>query len=220
VRAGEADILTLSVLEYLKLHGRVGLEAALVNVTSTGVQDEFILLVRRAAAVERLDQLRGKTLMAEAVRAENSIPTIWLESLLLKVGLGRQKDFFGETKTVKKTSQAVLAVFFGQADAALVRSKSFGTMVELNPQLEQELTVLAVSPKLLEFVTCFPTDGDPEKRAIMEEGGLNLHTYPRGRQILTLFGVGQVVPFDPAFLTSVKALLDEYRVLSAAEPQL
>ena len=76
---------------------------------------------------------------------------------------------------------------------------------------------LATSPKFLEFVTGFPKGCNPEKRAIMEEGGLNLHTYPRGRQILTLFGVGRVVPFEPADLRTARMLLEEYRTLAGKE---
>ena len=217
VKAGEVDMLTLPVLDYLDMGDQAILEPALVSVTSSGIQLEFILLVHRAGGLETLDQLRGKVLMAEAARVENSLATIWLETLLLKAGLGRQEEYFGAIKKVKKTSQAVLAVFFDQADAALVRQSSLAIMVELNPQLEQELVALAISPKFLEFVTCFPESGDSEKRATIEEGGLNLHTYPRGRQILTLFGVDRIVPFEPAYLRTVRALLEEYRKLAGKE---
>ena len=66
----------------------------------------------------------------------------------------------GEVREVEKTSPAILAVLFGQADVALVRRQAFETMVELNPQLETDLEVVANSPDYLPTVTCFLSNTD------------------------------------------------------------
>ena len=51
-----------------------------------------------------------------------------------------------------KPSQAILPVFFKQAEAALVTRATFDTAVELNPQLGAALRTLSRSPQLIPAV--------------------------------------------------------------------
>ena len=164
--------------------------------------------------LQELADLENRRLVLE-VGGQGRIPGMWLETALLRAGLRPGAAFFAEVQEAKKASQTVLPVFFGQADAALVRQGAFETLAELNPQLEQELTPLAVSPRLLPGLICFPAGTDPEKKQAVREGALALHPYPRGRQILTLFRVDRVALFKPEFLEPVMTLIAEKEALEA-----
>jgi hypothetical protein len=83
-------------------------------------------------------------------------------------------------------------------------------MADLNPQIERDLVALAVSPGFLLSVLCFPQGVDQEKKRIVENGALDLHSHAKGRQILTLFGNDKILRFDPSFLTTTLELVEQY----------
>lgn len=209
--AGEVDVANMDVLEYLDVRDRGILEPRLVSVIGDQVFEEYILLVRRDRGLDGLDALRGRHLVSvTAGPRASSIPIIWLETVLLRKNLGLKETFFGRIQEVGKVSQAILAVFFGQADVCLVAKQMLKTMTELNPQVGEELSVVATSSPLLTGLVCFPHNGDPETQRFVLEGALQLHDHPRGRQILTLFGVNRMKLFRPTYLDSITALIEEY----------
>ena len=212
-RAGEVDLLSISTPDYLKARDQAVLQPAFASVVGAEAEQDYVLLVRRDREVGSLEALRGGRLMAEIGKSESSVSKLWLNSLLLRAGLEVANRFFGGVKQAGKTSQVVLPVFFGQADAALVRKSAFDTMTELNPQLEQVLTVLATSPKLLPALVCFSAGVKAEDKRTVTEGGVILHEHPRGQQILTLFQVDKMVLFNPEMLAPVVGLLREYEAL-------
>lgn len=209
----QVDMLNLPVMEYLRIEEIVGLKPAMVGVGNAKIQHQYVLLVHRNREVETLDQLRGGTLLMGVDYYVESIADIWLEVQLMKQGLGRALDFFSQVRRVKKVSQAVLPVFFGQVEACMVNRTAFEIMAELNPQLKTELTALAISPALLQAIACFPISCDLQKQATILAGVFKLHEDTRGLQILTLFGVEKVAPFKNAYLQSVEKLLQEHEVL-------
>ena len=213
VEDGELDMIALSTLEYLEIRDRVPVEPLLMGIVEESVFDEYILLVRRDRDLHRLEQLSGMSLMVETGPRAGPVPEMWLESLLLEAGLGPKERFFGTIDEADKVSRAVLAVFFGPADACLVRMQMFETMVELNPQLSEELSILANSPPLLAGVMCFPKNFDLEKRRFLIENALDLYKHPPGQQLLTLFRVSGLVRFQPSCLGGIDALAKEYNRL-------
>ena len=210
---GEVDLLSLSTLDYLRIRDRVALEPALVSVIGEGAEQEYLLLVRRDREMRMLEELHGGQLMVEVGKSGESVSRLWLDSQLLKRGLEETERFFGMVKQVRKTSQDVLPVFFGQRDAALVRKSSFETLTELNPQLERELTALTTSPRLLPALACFPAEEDAEIKRFVRKAVLTLHQSPKGKQILTMFQAEKILPFSPELLEPVADLVRDYDVL-------
>jgi len=86
-----------------------------------------------------------------------------MDVLLWRSGLDAGETFFEEIQEVSKVSQAVLPVFFDQADACIAPMDAFRTMAELNPQLEEELWVIDTSPGFCQAVVCARRDVYDEK---------------------------------------------------------
>lgn len=158
-------------------------------------------------------QLRGLKLIAESGRYAGPVAFMWFETLLMREGLGRKEDFFGTIEDAGRTSQAVLGVFFGEFDACLVTHRSFETMKELNPQIGEELTALNRSPALMREMVCGRKGYDETRKQVLMDGAFKLHHYVKGQQILDLFGLDRVVPFDPAYLDPIIGLVEEYNDL-------
>ncbi len=110
----------------------------------------------------------------------------------------------------RRPSQAILPVFFCQADAGLTTLYAFELTCELNPQLARELTVLDRSDEVLGGVIVFRRSYEGPARARITARLANLYEDPQGKQIFRLFGMDRLVPFEPEHMTSVEALLQEH----------
>jgi hypothetical protein len=93
---------------------------------------------------------------------------------------------------------------------------AFDLMRELNPQVGHELQVVASSEPYVENVLCLSDTGWPSDKAKADIAGVlaDLHLEPAGQQILTLFKVGQLIPFQEAQLETVRQLRARYDQLS------
>jgi len=110
----------------------------------------------------------------------------------------------------------VLPVFFHQADACLLTRAGFQTMNELNPQVGQQLKVLAASAALVPIVFCFRGNyASPDRDKLMDSIDRISET-PAGRQTLMLFQSERLVKSPVAALDSACELLDVHRQLRAA----
>ena len=212
----ELDMLVLPVLDYLDLREMVDIEPCLVSQNGGKWGYEFVLIAQRARGIEQLQRLDGGKLVVHTRSSPNSLELMWLETLLGREGLGRADELFGDVREAAKTAPAVLAVLFGQADAALVMHQAFATMAELNPQLKTDLEIIATSPGFIPTVTCFLDRTDPAKKQVIYEGALQLHTHPKGQQILTLFANDRVIPFADSYLQGVLELRSEHQRLGAS----
>ena len=81
-------------------------------------------------------------------------------------------------------------------------------MAELNPQLGRELLVLEKSASFCRALICLRPDVKELYGGLLRESMLSLHTEPQGQQLLGLFHVDELVPFEPAHLRAVKELID------------
>jgi ABC-type phosphate/phosphonate transport system substrate-binding protein len=205
----ELELVATTATDYLKIKDKVPLEPALsANRQGSGDGDEMVLLVRRDNQITDLGQLKGKRLAVHAGYMLDSAH-LWLSTVLSGKNLPEQERFFGSVLEVKKTSQAVLPVFFRQADACLVSKNSFQTMVELNPQIGKELTVLLSSNKLMYGMLCFHRYLNADIKTQVINSALNMHTTVTGKQILTLFQIDRVTPFKMSLLDTTLSLLDK-----------
>jgi ABC-type phosphate/phosphonate transport system substrate-binding protein len=213
MRQGELEGLNLASVDYLWARNQIDLEPNSVGIFANGqILQAFVLLVRRDTGPPTLADLRGGKLRVNELDWQTA--RLWLEVVLKREGLPDSHTHFGEIRPVKGTSQQVLPVFFGQADACIVTVRGFATLTELNPQLAHALTPLARSPAYLLYLMCLAPGLDEALRQAFVDMGLGLHRDPTGRQMLTLFGLERVGRFRPEYLDSLEELVTEYERLT------
>jgi phosphonate transport system substrate-binding protein len=199
--------------EYSILNAALLSSNAIVGMRGGQMTEEYLLLVRRDSDIGRIEDLRGRSLIFFH-NARASLAPIWFETLLLKSGLGQTSQFCGRVTQAVKLTQAVLPVFFRQADACLVTRQGFETMVELNPQIGQQLKTLEASPAMLPVVFVFRSDySDPLKHQIESK----IPSTVAGRQFLTLFQCDSMETHPVSVLDSALELLATHaRLIDAA----
>ncbi len=204
------DCLILNALNFVELEKAALMDPLLVGSLDKDINNEYILLVRHDSGIDSLGGLKNGTINIET-ESVGRIPLVWLEVLLSNEGLPELHVFFKEVHFKQKASHAVLPVFFGKVTAGVTNIRAYRTMVELNPQLESELSVLMISPPYLRGLVVFRKDLDLKIRDSLLDAMKKIHTDPYGQQILMVLKEHKVVPFKPEYTDTVRTLYKEYQ---------
>jgi phosphonate transport system substrate-binding protein len=206
VRNKLVDGVTVTAEEYWAVGPAFMSTNAILGLFDGLVTEEYVLLVRSDSRLGRIDDLRGRSL-AFWHNGRASLAPVWFETLLLKSGLGETHQFCGRVIHGMKLSQAVLPVFFHQADACVVTRRGFQTMTELNPQVGRQLKVLASSPALVPVAFLFRADySDPARDQIIANVA-GLHPTAASQQVFALFQCDLLEVRPVSALDSALALL-------------
>lgn len=177
-----------------------------------GVREGLALIVARDVQVERLADLRGKRL----VRLEQDrLSDVYLETLCLREAGAPCAEWLSVSEE-KRDAQSIHKVFFGKADAALVRLSALSAAVELNPQIAARIHTLREWQTLtLSFGLLSPRVA-PDVRERMTRVVLEATKTPRGRQILEIFKNDYMDRVKKSDLEPFWHLSNEYRALTRA----
>ena len=191
--------------EYFVVSQEFQFNRFLLSVYNGQITEQYVLLVHRDSGIERIEDLRGRTL-AVFKNARMSLAPIWLDVRLIEAGFSGTTGFCGHVTPISKLSQTVLKVFFRQIDACLVTRRGFETMNELNPQLGQQLKVLVESPELVPTVFCCRADLSLAVKDQLLAEFVKVHTTPAGQQVLTIFQSDQLTEGQASCLDSALEL--------------
>jgi len=205
---GELDLFGMTSLDYLRFREKLAADAALLGDRGQGPADEHLLIVRRDSGLAAVRDLGGKRLLLQSGTL-GVLSRMWLDTLLLGQHLPETSRFF-EARAVAKPTQAVLPVFFRQADAGIVTGAAYATLQELNPQLSRDLTILSHSPKLTFSLFLFGKQADTELRDLVSETAFRFPTTAMGKQVLLLFKLRRILPYNPSALEGVSGLARDH----------
>lgn len=206
IRGGKAEIFCLTVEEYRQVTAYV--DTTRIMVDDHG-GDELLLVVRDESGIVNLAGLRGRSLIV-LENPSTSIAEPWLSVSLWREGLESPKQFFGRITRSTKLSQAILPVFFKQADACLVTRRGLDTMIELNPQLSRQLKVLLTSPRMVTAFFACRKDYPARFKTPILDGLLDLRSSTTAKQVLVLFQSPGFTSRGADCLHPANALLDAY----------
>jgi phosphonate transport system substrate-binding protein len=214
VKKGEVDILAVSTEEYLSIGDGLRAEPVFTYLQSGQIELEYIIIARQDQGFKTPGDLRGKK-VSITKGGRSSMAQLWLDALLFDEKLPPKESFFREIKEVPKASQAILPVFFKQNAAGIVTKSAFEAAVTLNPQIGQQVKIIATSPKLVPMVTCFSTLIRPERRQLFLEQAFKLHESPKGLQNFTVFKIDRLVPWEPRYFDKTRDLMKKQRLASS-----
>jgi ABC-type phosphate/phosphonate transport system substrate-binding protein len=207
--AGEQpELIILESWNYLELKNPGWLEPVFLTSDHGQVAKRFLLLTGDPG-LKSLADLRGRSLNVFLV-ANTQLGPHWLQVLLQERKLGPPEAFFGLMEKQTEPMRAVLPVFFGNRDAVLIDSAKLDLMAELNPQLKR-LKVLESSEPLVSTVICAGKSGwsSAAFRKDLFESLATLHLSPAGQQILDIFRIKGLIPFEDHFLDTVRKLREK-----------
>ena len=208
---GRVDLASTVTLDYLRIAEDLGTELAYSSIYANGKPTKkYLLIVRSDAGFVDVKDLAQKKL---AVAKIDDAALLFLNTYLLRNKLLEAPGFFSFIVNKRKSSQAILSVFFRQTDVCIATREAFDIMVALNPQVGRQLKVMASSPEMVCTVSFFRKDYSPKAKAVIRNGAVKLRDTAAGRQLLTLFKLTDIFLLKDSDLDSFRSLLNEYRQL-------
>lgn len=230
IRTNPPHVAVVDAWEYLSMDLAGKVEPTYVVPQASGLFNTYVLLTRVGSGLDAPAQLRNReVLLLESMNAK--LGRAWFQALTGSLGersaptaapapaasAAPGDGEFAQLEIVSKPSLAVLPVFFGKKQSCVITTSGFAVMKELNPQLGRELQVIATSDGYMETVICLGTTGwkTVQTRGDFTKSLEELHETPAGQQVLSLFKAGRVMPFEPWYLDSIRALRAQHEHLRA-----
>lgn len=210
IQNGKLDVGSTTPLKHLGIRQNIDVEVMFGALKRGKKTQKYLLLVHSDSAFNNVKDLDAKKL---AVMRRDEVGLLYLNTLLLQDKQRETGKFFSTIIKKRKWSQAILAVFFKQADVCIATDTVFNTMVELNPQVGKQLRAIAVSPEIVTNITFIRKGCDQKKKKIFQDKVLTLEETSRGRQILMLFQTDRLALLEESELNTLKALVDKYNKL-------
>ncbi len=207
VRAGDFDAVALNVVEYRQVSEFVD-STQIISAAGMAGMDRYVLLAKRDRGIERLADLKSRTLLA-LKNPKMCVAKAWLSTVLENSGSGPIEQFFRSVAEETRPAMVVLPVFFGRADACLTSGLSFDTMCELDPQVEKGLVTIAASPAMVVVFYVFRNGFHGAGRNAMVKVFPDVSTSAASRQMAALFQFNNLVVRDAACLAPALAILEK-----------
>jgi phosphonate transport system substrate-binding protein len=206
-------VISLSSIDYLAYKSRLSLYPILVNSGQSDPLENYLIVIRKDENINNIAALADKKI-GMPPKANDPIPVMWMDVLIESGKTAKREKSFNNIITDKTESQLILSLFFGQLDACLVSKTSFETMVEINPQIGRQLTILNSSPGYLRVVSSFTMKF---KNSIYSNELLKhlttLDNYAAGRQLFALTKTAKIIPYKDEYLNNVRDLISTYNKL-------
>ncbi|MBI2566643.1 MAG: PhnD/SsuA/transferrin family substrate-binding protein [Candidatus Schekmanbacteria bacterium] len=183
-------VAALSVEVARENRDRWGLEVHSIPVRTDGSHTHRIVVAsRRGGPVAHLEDLRGRVVAAPAYWGRD------VERFERKVLGGRLRlAEIGELQATNSSTSALMAVHFGQADAALVSNRVFEVLQERAAATWRSMRVIHESEVLpLAVIVTFPGLTDREKDVTLK-AALKIHNTIEGRRFLDYVRFSHFVP--------------------------
>ncbi|MBL8215010.1 MAG: PhnD/SsuA/transferrin family substrate-binding protein [Bryobacterales bacterium] len=202
LEAGTVEVVCVTLLEYRRMAAH--LDVAKVLSTSGG---EVWMMVRQDSGVTTLSELQGRRLVIHD-NPYSQVADAWLTVAFAKEGLGKPEAVLGQVTRQTRAAQAVLPVFFGQADACMTERRTVETMSELNPQLAKRLKLLVATPRLLAAFLCCRKGNPPRWKEPLLAKLVSARESTSARQALALFSALNFSMMDGEILRPSLAILE------------
>lgn len=179
-------------------------------VRSNEATDTVYVLGQNKPGLSDFKDYKGKRL----ILAQNDpIAELYMDYLARLNFKQSVKNSFKILHPELKAHQLILKLFFDQADITCVFHNAYQVAIDLNPQLQRKLQVLAKLENIPQGAGLFNNRVSADFREQVIDSALKLSDRPRGQQLLQLFKSDQVIRATPADLQGAKKLYEMHQQL-------
>ncbi|MDB6070426.1 MAG: hypothetical protein JWL81_1597 [Verrucomicrobiales bacterium] len=146
IQLGNAELFPLHGYEFVEQEDTLPLKALLLATRPKGWQTRFVILCTKSSGLTKLGDLEGRKILIHRDGCGNLVD-YWLDSAIA-IGTGKNRKGFARYETVTQPREAVLPVFFGEADACVVSLAAYESVAMQNHlQITQKMAPFLAESK-------------------------------------------------------------------------
>lgn len=215
LKEGNIQALFISSLNFLEVDELIHSSGRFVVQFGPTLKQRYLILVRNDHKEISLSDLRG---LKMSICTGHLVGKRYLDVKLLEQGLSPSDRFFSEVKFVKGANAAVVDLFFGKVDMALVPEFSYQLALELNPQIADATTVLMKSQPMIYQAVGMRYDFPQARLDRIEPHLLKNLPSKRLKHLLEVFHITRFYRATDDLFKEVRELNDRYRKLIRRKP--
>ena len=183
-----------------------------VNLNGESTSQGYIF-VRKDSGIHALQDMQGKSIIfVDPATMEGYLYPL---AFLVKHGITDINKFFNRLYFSGSHASAIFAVLDGRADIGAAKNTVFNKLVHDDPSIQQELDILAQSPKVPEITLCLKQEIGPDLRANMATVLLHMGITPRGKEVLQHFKALRFVKSSKSDFVVIEEMAQEARAAIA-----
>lgn len=219
LKANQLDVIAVLSEDLPELLDYNMVDPFLLEIEEEGEERElnehYVLCARTELSKSGLKALENKKLIISDW-IDSDLPDFWMEVLLHDHHLPSLKSFFSQIERIQRSELAVMRIFFRKADACLVPKQTFQVLMEMNPQIANEIAIIEESPGFVNGVICLnkTLTEERDRRSLIEETLLNMKQKSGGEQLMTLFKIYDWIPYNELYLQDTFEVIKRYRELN------
>ncbi|MET0066641.1 MAG: PhnD/SsuA/transferrin family substrate-binding protein [Candidatus Thiodiazotropha sp.] len=213
-RGGELQAVFIDSVSFLEMESLVHPDLRYTVQYGTTLKQRYMVLVRAKDRIGSLQDLRGKIL---STCVGHRIGQRFLDVELMRKGLPEAKDFFREVQILKDVNSAVIDVYFGKSDVALVPEYSYQLALELNSEIGKALKVIGISEPLIYQAVGIRKDFPHDRAMTIETYVLDEKPSRRMQRILNIYHIKRFARLTDEVLMETRALNEEYQRRKVAQ---
>lgn len=186
INANKLDYITASGLDFVMYFDMSKLTNGFRQGYLDGSKEVFIILVLKDSTINKVSELYGKKI---AIQKNDTIAKLYVENKILEKH-NKLNVIFDLYPTKQR---ALLKLFFGKVDAAIITNKSFELITELNPQIGKKVKVIETTNITAKNFGFLHKSLSEKSRILINEQVRSLHKTTRGKQILNIFKTDSIV---------------------------
>ena len=172
---------------------------------------EYIILTKKNSGINSIKDVKGKSFIS---REDDYVGRMILDNEVLKYHNKSSKSSLSSLTVTEKFSTAILKVYFGEIDICIVPAYALDIVSEMNPDIKRKVKVLYTSEKIfVPIITGFHNNANEILMDLFHESALNLEQSARGKNILNLFKMKQIMKIDKKDLNPLLEYYEKYQMI-------
>lgn len=199
---GKLEFLSAPGLDFVKYADTKYLSNGFMEGYLDGSKETFIVLVSKNSEIKSIADLYDKQI---AIQESDELIRLYFENEFLKKSLQMKVTYIPSATR----QRAMLKLFFGKVDAAVITNKSFELFAELNPQIRKKLKLLKETTLVATNFGFLSNHVSKKERLYYNNMAKNLRSTVRGKQLLALYKTEILVDAKVEELEPIRAIYTE-----------
>ena len=204
------DAVFINIFDYFTMEHLVNTDYIYTIPFSPKVHEKTLLITQKKDHIAKVEELRGKSI---SIPSGHFHGNYYLEVELMKRGLPQSVHFFSGIEEVNDINSAVIDLFFGKTDCALVTDVSYELAAELNKQIPEKLEILLSSNDIVPQIIALNKNIPVPVTQNVDERLTKAHENPRIKYLLSLFHATKFVKLNESQILESHRLFSEYQAM-------